>query len=142
LWSVGAGFTVGSAGGGYNRYFQYGSGVSYHAVGSWDEQGFGSNFPTNATGYLSYFQWDQTSIVNEYIPIIDDWNGPAGDISWVAPTPQVPSGEWFINLYASGPALPVPEPNPLLLVGLGMLGLGFCPWIKTGLLTERKNPNQ
>ncbi len=49
-------------------------------------------------------------------------------------------GSWAIDVSASGPALPVPEPNPLLLVGIGILGLSFGH--RVGLRCRRKGmPN-
>ena len=42
------------------------------------------------------------------------------------PDQGVFDGSWAIDVSASGPALPVPEPNPLLLVGIGVLGLVFA----------------
>jgi hypothetical protein len=75
-----------------------------------------AGFPTNSS-YGSYIDGFEGSLA------FANWDGGLGFISVFPPTAQNPSGSWNFELSASGPALPIPEPDPMYLVGFGLLGL-------------------
>lgn len=132
LWSVNSSFSAGEPyGNGATLFLQYPSSITY--LPTLDDLGatsYQTAISTNG-GDLPITGWS-----TYYNPLF--WSGWSESATTILAAPD-PTGDWTIDISASGPALAVPEPNPLLLVAFGATGLGLVHWLGVGRRRNRLN---
>lgn len=121
LWKVSSGFQLGPllVNRGADVLFTIsGTGITYFPVDS--SLGFGADGEGVATN-TPFLYRDATFVYFSFPP---GWL-PTGEFVSFNWSPSTPAGSWSLSVSLSGPELPVPEPNPLLLVGFAIGGLAF-----------------